>query len=147
MKSLNNQNMANSFTLEIISPKKKLLTVEANSVTVPSVSGELTILKNHIPLFSLLREGIIKISYKNNEDFFSIGSGYIETTGSLVRILVSEAYNQREIDEKMVERAIIEAEKKLKEAPTVAERKIAMSMYRRSLVDSKLLKRKRKNIQ
>jgi F-type H+-transporting ATPase subunit epsilon len=133
-----------TFLLEIISPKKKLYDMDVISVSVPSATGILTILHNHVPLFALLTEGIIKVISNKGEDYFSIGGGYIETTGKKVRVLVSKAFHQDEIDEQAVHNALKEAERELKEAPTSADRKTAMAAYKRSLIDSKLLKRRKK---
>lgn len=135
----------NTFSLEIISPKKKLFDMEAQSVTVPSALGTLTILYNHVPLFALLSEGIIKVISERGEDYFSIGGGYVETTGKKVRVLVSKAFHQDEIDEKTVQQALKEAEREIREAPTLKDRKEAMASYRRSLIDSKLLKKRKKS--
>lgn len=47
--------------LEIVSPEATLFNSEVNSVVVPGVNGEFEMLKDHAPLVSLLKEGIIKI--------------------------------------------------------------------------------------
>jgi len=136
------------FNLKIISPKKIAYENEVICVTVPSKTGEISILKNHIPLFSLLKEGILKIKDDLNKEFyFAIGGGYLETDGKEVTILVSRAFGQDEIDEK----AILDAQKRAKETlaktTSTIEREEALSDLRRSIVDLKLLnKYKRKNI-
>ena len=53
--------MSEKFTVEIISPDKSILKTEANEVTIPSFEGEIGILKDHIPLITFLRPGLIKI--------------------------------------------------------------------------------------
>ena len=44
--------------LKIITPRKVVHKEEVKSVTLPSAEGEITILPKHVPLFSLLQEGI-----------------------------------------------------------------------------------------
>ena len=51
--------MSEKFTVEIITPDKSLLKSEAAEVTIPSYEGQMGILKNHIPLITFLRPGII----------------------------------------------------------------------------------------
>ena len=80
--------------LRIITPRKVVLEEEINSITLPSADGEITILPNHVNLFSLLNEGVVKIKYDRKEDFFAIGGGYVETNGEYVNLLVSRAYSQ-----------------------------------------------------
>ena len=131
--------------LRIITPKKMVLEEEIESVTLPSVEGEITILPNHVSLFSLLKEGVVKIKYERKEDFLAIGGGYVETNGEYVNILVSRAYGQDQINQTATEKAKKEAEDNLKKAKTTEERMQAASLLRRSIVDLKLLKRHRRS--
>lgn len=131
------------FSLRIITPKKVVLEDEVSAITAPGSDGELTVLYNHMPLFALLNEGVVTVRKDRDESFFSIGGGYVETTGKEVNLLVSRAYHQDEIDEREVEKARIEAEKRLKEAPSEEARHSAMLQLRRSLVDLKVIRKKR----
>ena len=131
--------------LRIITPKKMVLEEEIESVTLPSIEGEITILPNHVSLFSLLKEGVVKIKYERKEDFLAIGGGYVETNGEYVNILVSRAYGQDEINQTATEKAIKEAEDNLKKAKTSEERLQAGALLRRSMVDLKLLKKRRRS--
>ena len=47
--------------LEIVSPEATLFSAEVDSVVVPGVNGEFEMLKDHAPIVSLLKAGIIKI--------------------------------------------------------------------------------------
>lgn len=130
--------------LQIITPKKIIFQDEASSITLPSSEGELSILYNHTPLFASLKEGVIKIKKDNETSYYSIGGGYVETTGKEINILVSRAYHQDEIDEAAVKKAKENAEKLLKETRTKEERHEAIAALRRSFIDLKVLRLKRK---
>ena len=130
--------------LQILTPKKVVLEEEIESITAPAKDGEITVLAHHTPLFTLLKEGIVKIKHDAKETFLSIGSGYLETDGKKVYLLVSSAYHQDEIDESELTRAHEEAKKKVKEAPTDKERHEAMATLRKSLIDIKLLQKVKK---
>jgi len=130
--------------LRIITPSKKVVDREVSSVTVPSADGEITILPRHTNLFSLLHDGIITIRDQNEEEYMAIGGGYLETDGKQVQILVSRAYNQDEIDEKLTEQALSDAKKILLSGRDRHERIEAATLVRRSLIDLKLLKKRRK---
>jgi F-type H+-transporting ATPase subunit epsilon len=133
--------------LRIITPQKIVLEEEVLSISLPTPNGEITILPHHINLFSLLTEGIIKFKKQNTEDYLAIGGGYLETDGSTVNILVSRAYGQDAIDEKLTAEAIKKARNILKESKNEAERQQAVAIIRRSLIDSRLIKkRKAKNL-
>ena len=57
--------MSDKFTVEIIAPDQTILKSEASEVTIPSYEGQMGILKDHIPLITFLRPGLILI--KNEE--------------------------------------------------------------------------------
>ena len=55
-----------SIKFEIATPEKVLMKEEILSVSVPTTSGEVTILPDHIPLISILKSGVFKVlDYKN----------------------------------------------------------------------------------
>ncbi|MCS7093423.1 MAG: ATP synthase F1 subunit epsilon [Patescibacteria group bacterium] len=137
----------NKLKLTIITPKKIVYEKEVNSITAPAEDGEITVLPRHINLFTLLREGIIKIKIDNEEEYFSIGAGYLETDGQEATIIVSQAYGQEELSEKMIEEAIQRAKNILSQATDEKTRQEALAAMRRALIDSKLLKRRKKTVQ
>ena len=47
--------------LEVVSPEATLFSSEVDSVVVPGVNGEFQMLKDHAPIVSLLKAGIVKI--------------------------------------------------------------------------------------
>lgn len=75
------------FPLFIIALDKILFEGETNSVTLPGSEGELTILKNHIPLITPLKKGNIKIKTKKEELNFRINGGVLEVKPEKVVVL------------------------------------------------------------
>ena len=130
--------------LKVITPKKIVLEEEVASVSVPSTQGQITILPKHTNFFALLAEGIITIKKENDEDYLAIGGGYVETNGKELHILVSRAYGQDSIDENLTKNAISNAEKILKDSKEKPDRDNAAALLRRSLIDMKLLRKRRR---
>ena len=62
--------MSENFTVEIISPDNSIIETEASEVVIPSYEGEMGILKNHVPLITFLRPGLIKINNNTGEIFY-----------------------------------------------------------------------------
>ena len=133
----------NLLRLKVITPRKIVIDREISSVSVPTADGEITILPHHVRLFSLLIEGIVKIKKDDVEDAIAIGGGYLETNGKTATILVSRAYGQDEIDHNLTNRAVEQAKQILSKSVDEKERNEAMATLRRSVIDSKLIKRKR----
>ncbi len=137
----------NTLRLKVITPRKIVIDKDVSSVTIPTAEGEVTILPNHSHLFSLLVEGIIKIKERpNEEDYLAIGGGYLETDGKELSILVSRAYGQGEIDEKLIAKATEDAKKILASPAGDKEKAEALSMMRRATIDTKLLKKRKTRV-
>lgn len=134
----------NTVLVHVLTPKKPVLETKANVITLPTYEGEISILPHHARLFALLKEGIIKIKLEEKEDFLAIGGGYVETDGEDVTALVSRAYGQNEIDIEQTEKALKQAQLILSQTKNQSERDAAMSLLRRSVIDMKLVKRRKR---
>lgn len=116
---------------------------EVDEVTVSSSEGEISILPQHTKLVSMLTEGIITIRRAKEEDHLAIGGGYLETDGKSLKILVSRAYRQDEINEEQTKKALEQASKIMSEKKDKGTREEAVATMRRSLIDMKLLRKRR----
>ena len=99
--------MEDNFTLQIISPEKILFSDSVKMVTIPSYEGDMSILKNHIPIISFLRPGRVKIK-KNDESLeeFFLEDGTIEFTEDNLVILSSSAMNLKNISKEFLDNAL-----------------------------------------
>ena len=104
--------MSDKFTLEIISPEGTILKVETSEVVIPSYEGEMGILKDHIPLITFLRPGLIKIK-DNKETSFFVEEGTVEFVNNNLLILTSTAKELSAIDQSSIQDQITDAEKKM----------------------------------
>ncbi|MFA6005131.1 MAG: ATP synthase F1 subunit epsilon [Patescibacteria group bacterium] len=130
--------------VKIITPEKAVFEDDVESLTCQTVDGDVTILPQHIPLLTLLKDGVITIRRKTGEEYFSAGSGYIETNGKIVRILISHAVGQDELDEKKIKEVEESAQKLLSEKHEKADREKAFGMLRRATFDLKIINKRRK---
>ena len=104
--------MSENFTVEIISPDRSVIKIETNEVVIPSYEGEMGILKDHIPLITFLRPGIIKISDDNEKNFF-VEEGTVEFSNNNLLILTSSATKLSDINQNLANNLVSEAEKKI----------------------------------
>ena len=104
--------MYDKFTVEIISPDKLILNSEANEVTIPSYEGQMGILKNHIPLITFLRPGVISIQSQNEKKYF-VEEGTVEFSNNNLLILTSTEKDLKELNQNYIEDILNETEKKL----------------------------------
>ncbi len=95
---------------ELITSEGSAFTGEAISVTIPSGMGEITILKNHIPLLSTVEPGTMIIRTADNELLFAVSRGVIEVGPAGVRVLSDIADRAESLDESAIEIAKARAE-------------------------------------
>ena len=104
--------MSDKFTVEIISPDGSILKSEATEVTIPSYEGQMGILKDHIPLITFLRPGLISIKNQEEKKYF-IQEGTVEFSNNNLLILTSTAKELSSLDKNFVDTFIEQAQKKM----------------------------------
>ena len=104
--------MSEKFTIEIISPDRSIIKTETSEVVIPSFEGEMGILKDHIPLITFLRPGLINIKTNTDQKFF-VEEGTVEFSNNNLLILTSTAKEVTKMNKKFIDTLINESEKKL----------------------------------
>jgi F-type H+-transporting ATPase subunit epsilon len=112
---------------------------DAYSITLPSLAGEITVYKDHMPLMTALQPGMITIrrhqgdpDYKH--DHYASFGGVADINGDRVRILVDEATHGDEINFAEAEKAKAEAERRLANAKNQVELDQAQALIDRYAV-------------
>ena len=106
--------MSEKFSVEIITPDKSILKSDAIEVTIPSFEGEMGILRDHIPLITFLRPGIISIRNQDEKKFFA-DEGTVEFSNNNLLILSSTVKDLKNFDKNSISGDLKDAEKKLQE--------------------------------
>lgn len=102
---------------EIVTPERVVLRQEAFQVTVPTTSGEITILPDHIPLVSILQPGVIEVKRLDNVvEIMAVSGGFIEVLKDKIVILADTAERAEELDEDRIKEAHQRAEELKKSA-------------------------------
>lgn len=133
-----------SFLLEIITPERKAYEETVDSMNVPTAEGHIGVLAHHVPLFTLLKEGEIRISQGNKEFFLAIGGGFMEITPNLVSVLVARAVHADELNEAEIKKAQSQARDIIAKRVKGAELAAAQAILRRSILEMKVLGRHRR---
>tara|TARA_B100002019_G_C20745813_1_gene346124 strand:+ start:114 stop:503 length:390 start_codon:yes stop_codon:yes gene_type:complete len=118
--------MSEKLTVEIITPESSFLKSEAIEVVIPSYEGYLGILKDHIPLITFLRPGIISIKNQEEEKYF-IEEGTVEFSNNNLLILTSTVKDLKNFDKNLINNLIEESEKKLKDGNSLDKEKYLIS--------------------
>ena len=103
--------MSESFSIEIVNPEKSFLSKEdVTEVVVPAFEGEMGILKDHIPIISFLKPGIITIYAKSGEEKFYVEDGIVEFKNNNLSVLTSSIFSLKEIEKNKLQDLLKKAE-------------------------------------
>jgi len=91
---------------EIVTPERTVMKEEILQITVPTQSGEITVLPDHIPLVSILKPGVLELKKADGEvEVISVSGGFIEVLKNKIVILADSAERAVELDEAEIEAA------------------------------------------
>ena len=103
--------MSEEFKIEIVNPEKSFLSKEdVTEVVVPAFEGEIGILKDHIPIISFLKPGIIKICSKTEEENYYVEDGIVEFKDNNLSVLTSSIFNVKEVNKNKISELLKQAE-------------------------------------
>tara|TARA_B100001093_G_scaffold49976_1_gene42493 strand:+ start:114 stop:506 length:393 start_codon:yes stop_codon:yes gene_type:complete len=103
--------MSEEFKIEIVNPEKSFLVKEdVSEVVVPAFEGEMGILKDHIPIISFLKPGIIKIFSKAGDENYFVEDGIVDFKNNNLSILTSAIFNVADLDKSKQEHLLKQAE-------------------------------------
>ena len=103
--------MSEEFKVEIVNPEKSFLVKDdVSEVVVPAFEGEMGILKDHIPIISFLKPGIIKILSKSGDENYYVEDGIVEFKNNNLSILTSTIFNLTDMDKSKQQDLLRQAE-------------------------------------
>ncbi len=108
--------MADTLNFELVSPERKLASVEAEAVTIPGMEGDLTAMANHAPFLTNLRPGYVVVRNGSSEDGYFVTGGFAEISNNAVSVLAEEALERSAVNRAFIEGKIGQAEQALADA-------------------------------
>jgi F-type H+-transporting ATPase subunit epsilon len=114
-----------TFHFELVSPEKLLYSGEVEAVVVPGIEGLFTVMKDHAPVMTVLKAGVVEIDESANKKIkLFVRGGFVDVAGSLT-ILAESAKPLEELDAAQLAQEIKNAEEDLADATTEAAKKLA----------------------
>lgn len=123
----------NTLHVEVVTAERELYNGEAEIVDAPGADGQLGILPEHAPLLALLGPGPLQIKLRGNDSVFFVSGGFLEVSNDRVIILADTAEQAEEIDEARAQAARRQAEERLQDVQSRAERAELQAALMRAL--------------
>ena len=106
--------MSNLFNIYIVNPEQSFISKDnVFEVVIPAVEGEIGILKDHIPIISFLKPGIIRVFSESEEQSFYVEDGIVEFKDNTLSVLTSSIFDLKDADKNFVSESISSAEAEL----------------------------------
>ena len=122
--------MASQFYLEIITPERTFYKGEVESIIIPTVGGQMGILKGNIPLITVLQSGELKIKKDGKWYYAANSDGFAEVTQDKVVVFCQTVFwpGEMEIED------LKEKERRQREAMDYARDEKAYYLAKTSLM-------------
>ena len=129
--------------LQIITPKKTVFDDEVDQVTLPTSTGQITILPQHIGLVTSIEPGELIFKKHQKENHMAAGFGFAQVGRDNVKVLVDLAAPEEEIEERKIEEARKQAEEAIKMKHTLSEEEYATAAanLQKALIQLKIKRR------
>lgn len=102
--------MADTLQFDLVSPERRLASMEATEVQIPGAEGDMTVMPLHMPVITTLRPGILRAVGANGVQEFVVSGGFAEVTGTSASILAEQAVPRSEVTPDFLENLKKEAE-------------------------------------
>jgi F-type H+-transporting ATPase subunit epsilon len=125
--------------LVVVSQDRQLLSKEVGSITAPTTEGEITVLPQHVPLFTQLQTGLLTYRSGKEEEQFVVSKGFMDVgVDGTVTVMVDTAMHARDISLERAEAAVKAAEQTMSITQDRRELLMAEASLRLALLEVKV---------
>ena len=115
--------MTDTFTFELVSPERLLISEEAESVLVPGSEGDFQVLANHAPVLATLRPGLLDVVLPGGQERrIFVRGGFAEAGPESLTVLAQQAIDSADLDKKALAQEVQDAEEDVADAKDDAAR-------------------------
>jgi F-type H+-transporting ATPase subunit epsilon len=112
--------MADTVQFDLVSPERRLASVQAREVQIPGADGDMTAMPDHAPTITTLRPGVLRVVHAGGTDDYVVSGGFAEITATTVSVLAEEALPKSEVTQAIYDRMVSEAKTALDDAKSEA---------------------------
>ena len=91
--------MAEAFKFELVSPERLLVSEEVESVVIPGVEGEMTVMVDHAPVMTTVKPGVVTVKTTEGQDErYVVFGGFADILPTGCTLLAVSAVAVEDID-------------------------------------------------
>ena len=88
--------MADTMQFDLVSPERRVASLEVTSVQIPGADGDMTAMPGHAPLITTLRPGILRVESTGGTQEYVVTGGFAEI-GENISVLAERALPREEM--------------------------------------------------
>lgn len=135
----------NQIQLRVVTQEKELLSEKVDSITLPTTSGEITILPGHSNLFNHIKTGVMTTRVADSTQFLVVSDGFLNvSTSNEVVVMVDSGTLDRDISLQAAEKAVKAAQETMTKTADQRELLLAEASLRRALLEVQIASRTKK---
>ena len=101
--------MAGNLQFDLVSPERRLASVQASEVQIPGADGDLTAMEGHAPTITTLRPGVLKAVSAEGTKSYVVTGGFAEISATGVSVLAERAVPVEEMTPALLDQMIADA--------------------------------------
>jgi F-type H+-transporting ATPase subunit epsilon len=118
--------MPDPFHFELVSPERLMFSGEVEAVIVPGTEGQFTVLKDHAPLMTRLKPGIVEVDETDTKKSrLFVRGGFADVAPSGLTILAELAMPVEDFDAAAIAAQIKDAEEDVADATGDEQKRLA----------------------
>jgi len=86
---------------DLVSPERRLASVEASEVQIPGADGDMTAMGGHASTITTLRPGVLRVVHSGGADEYIVSGGFAEITPTGVSVLAEQALPRGEVTQEV----------------------------------------------
>ena len=110
--------MADKMQFDLVSPERRVASLEVMSVQIPGADGDMTAMPGHAPLITTLRPGILRVESTGGTQEYVVTGGFAEI-GENLSVLAERALPREEMTQETFDAILEEARAALNTAKEV----------------------------
>ena len=111
--------MADKMQFDLVSPERRVASLEVMSVQIPGADGDMTAMPGHAPLITTLRPGILRVESTGGTQEYVVTGGFAEI-GENLSVLAERALPREEMTQETFDAILEEARAALNNAKEVS---------------------------
>ncbi len=95
--------MADTMQFDLVSPERKLASMQAESVGIPAADGNMVAMPNHAPLVTTLRPGYVVVTAGGEVAEYLVTGGFAEISAEGITVLAENALPKAEVTKALLQ--------------------------------------------